>query len=110
MQFDEIDEEYFQEQINQFVEKHGGDALKDIYRLHRNLSKTLFIKNLPTVEIFRRIFFDDFERELKSRKSLNEIAVILSEREGISKRTVYDYYHQHYPRIKKLRKSSANKI
>jgi|GEM_PF-3485598 len=107
MQLDEIDEEYFQQQINEFVEKFGAEPLKEIYRIHRNLSKTLFIKNLPVVEMFRRVFFDDFQRELNTGDSLNKIAIRLSEKEGISKRTIYDYYKYHYKRIKKLRKSTA---
>jgi len=109
MKFDEVDEEIFQQQIDEFVEKFGAEPLKEIYRIHRHLSKTLFIKNLPVVEMFRRVLFDEFERELNNQKSLNKAAEIISEKEGISKRTVYDYYHQHYPRIKKLRKSTANK-
>jgi hypothetical protein len=107
MQFDELDEEYFQQQINEFVGKFGAEPLKEIYRIHRNLSKTLFIKNLPVVEMFRRVFFDDFQRELNTGDSLNKIAIRLSEKEGISKRTIYDYYKYHYKRIKKLRKSTA---
>jgi len=109
LQFDEIDEEIFQSEINNFVGKFGAEPLKEIYHIHRNLSKTLFIKNFPTVEIFRRVFFDDFQKELATGDSLNKIAERLSEKEGISKRTVYDYYKYHYKRIKKFRKSTANK-
>jgi hypothetical protein len=36
MQFDELDEEYFQQQINEFVGKFGAEPLKEIYRIHRN--------------------------------------------------------------------------
>jgi len=104
MQLDELDEEYFQQQINEFVEKFGAEPLKEIYHIHRNLSRNLFIKNLPTTEIFRRIFFDDFERELNTGKSLNKIAEKLVKKECISKRFVYDYFNIHYPRLKKLKK------
>lgn len=107
MQFDEIDEEIFQSEINNFVEKFGAEPLKEIYHIHRNLSKKIFIKNFPTVEIFRRVFFDDFQRELNTGDSLNKISERLSEKEGISKRTVYDYYKYHYKRIKKLRKDKT---
>lgn len=109
MQLDELDEEYLEQQIKGFVDKFGAEPLKEIYHIHRNLSKKIFVKNLPVVEIFRRVFFDDFQKELNTGDSLNKIAERLSEKEGISKRTVYDYYKYHYKRIKKLRKSSANK-
>lgn len=95
------------EHNKEFVDKPGTELLKEIYHIHRRLSKTLFIKNFPTVEIFRRIFFDDFQKELNTGDSLNKIAERLSEGEGISKRTIYDYYKYHYKRIKKLRKSTA---
>lgn len=96
-----------EQQIKRFVDKFGTEPLKEIYHIHRNLSKTIFVKNFPTVEIFRRIFFDDFQKELNTGDSLNKIAERLSEKEGISKRIVYDYYHHHYLRIKKLRKDKT---
>lgn len=107
MQFDEIDEEIFQSEINNFVEKYGSDALKGIYHLHRNLSRQLFVKNLPTTEIFRRLLYNDFDKELNTGKSLNKIAERICKKENVSKRFVYDYFNIHYPRIKKLRKDKT---
>lgn len=103
MKFNEVDEEVFLEIYNEYVDKFGKESVKGIYEMHRRLSRELFIKNLPVVELFRLSFFEEFDEAMKKENNLNKVAKKLSQKNScIKSRTIYDYFHNHYSRIKKM--------
>lgn len=102
MKLNEVDEEIFIDYYLEYVDKFGKESVKGWYELHRKYSRELFIKNMPTTELFRLAFFEEFDEELKKQNNLHKVAEKLSAKNAISKRVIYDFYHNHYNRIKKI--------
>ena len=92
MKFETLKEaELFEQLVNEFVEKHGQEPLKDIYLLAKTFRKELDICNFPATQVYYHLLAQNMET-VYSNKTLPEIA----EAEGMKKRTIYNFYHKFY--------------
>lgn len=82
----DVDEAVFEGLIKDFTDKHGDEALKDVYRFHRKLANKLDMKNFPAAEIYHRLLIKDINGGKYVNTSVREIAVS----EKISEGTVYN--------------------
>jgi hypothetical protein len=98
MNFNEADREIFEGKINEYIKQYGEDALKGVFRLSRDLDRSLPpMKNLPILEIFRYLLFLDFKEGKFNGLTLKEIAI----KEGVGQRTIYNYFAYFYKKIGK---------
>ncbi len=98
MKFNEADREIFEKKISEYVAKYGADALKGAYKLYREMDRALFpMKVFPITEIFRHLLFLDFKAGKFNGLTLRQIA----EQEGVSQRTIYNYFSYFYQKIGK---------
>lgn len=107
MTFNEVEQEEFEKLIDEYVKKHGKDALKDVYHLSKKIRKATCgtVSHLPIMEIYYYLIFDELQKEEYIKlPSVNQKAQLLHEREGISIRTTYNFFHTFYPRRIKLLK------
>lgn len=84
MKFNKADNEIFETLTQEFIDKYGEEIIKDIYKLHRKLSRELQIKNFPISEIYHRILL----RELKYGKYSTSTPREISKNEEVHLRTI----------------------
>lgn len=85
MQICEVDNVVLEQLIKEFTEKHGDEALKDVYRFHRKLANKMVAHSFPAAEIYHRLLIKDLQGKY-SNMSVREIAAA----EKISEGTVYN--------------------
>lgn len=104
MQLNEVDREIFEKKIEEFRKDHGEDILKAVFKLHRDLCNELVgMKDFPIAEIMRYSLYCDFKAGKFNDLTPEQIA----EKEGISKRTIYNFFHYFYKRGRGNSKSHA---
>lgn len=98
MTLNEVERELFEKIIYAFVKKHGEDALKDIYKMGKEISQITCgtFTHLPVKEMYYYMLFDELQKEEYVGLSLHQQALKLKTKEGISVRTVYSFFHSFY--------------
>ena len=96
MEFDEVDREILNNFIDEFIEEHGSEALKDYFRLEREIRKKIKVpKNFTIPNIYRQRIIGKFKSGVYRGMTFTEIC----EHEGISSMMLYRLYRKH-PELK----------
>jgi len=98
MEISKEEQQLFDVLIDEYIDKHGIEALKDIYKLHRKLDTQLQMKNFPARHIFRTLFFREMKAGVFNNLSVKEIAA----KEGVATYTIYRYQKAYYSKKKKI--------
>lgn len=101
MKLDEAEREIFDQLIKNFTDQNGFEVLKNIYKLHRQLTNELCLPYFPITEIRNHLLYLEFTSGKYTGMSLHQIAIHCKKEIGISERKFYDFYHEYYlPRLK----------
>lgn len=103
MTLNEVEREEFEKIIYAYTQKHGAEALKDIFKMAKDIRKITCgtSPHLPITEIYYYLLFDELQKTEYHDLTLHQQAQKLKEKEGISVRTVYSFFHSFY--TKRLR-------
>lgn len=98
------DKEHLDQVFEDFINKHGHEVVKDIYKMSRKIRNELQVAHLPMFLLYRKSLFIKMETDYFSCTT-EEIA----EKEDIKIRTAHNYRKSYYEERKVLSKIRQDK-
>ncbi|KAF0140164.1 MAG: hypothetical protein FD122_2671 [Stygiobacter sp.] len=105
MNLNEVEREGFEKLLYAFVDKHGPEPLKDLFRLQKVLKRITKSSHLPTALIHYSLLFFDLQKEEYHQLSFHDKMQKLKENNGLSERSINEFVKRYYiPRVNSEKK------